>query len=102
MMMSYRLARRSGVPSLKSRRSIPRCERSSPPGTTEAKNAPLMERIAAPALNLRGIRGGNVNELSSNTIPTEATASIDFRLVPKQMPEHVRELVKAHVESHGY
>src|SRR5262249_3393942 len=51
---------------------------------TEAKNAPLMERIALPALNLRGIRGGNVNELSSNTIPTEATASIDFRLVPKQ------------------
>jgi acetylornithine deacetylase/succinyl-diaminopimelate desuccinylase-like protein len=71
-------------------------------GATEAKNAPLMERITRPALNLRGIRGGNVNELSSNTIPTEATASIDFRLVPKQTPEHVRRLVEAHLESQGY
>ena len=27
-------------------------------GATEAKNAPLVERIMLPALNLRGIRGG--------------------------------------------
>jgi acetylornithine deacetylase/succinyl-diaminopimelate desuccinylase-like protein len=71
-------------------------------GATESKNAPLMERITLPALNLRGIRGGNVNELSSNTIPTDATASIDLRLVPKQTPEHVRELVEAHLRAHGY
>ena len=71
-------------------------------GASEAKNASLMERITLPALNLRGIRGGNVNELSSNTIPTEATASIDFRLVPKQTPEHVRQLVEAHLRAQGY
>jgi acetylornithine deacetylase/succinyl-diaminopimelate desuccinylase-like protein len=71
-------------------------------GATEAKNASLMERITLPALNLRGIRGGNVNELSSNTIPTDATASIDFRLVPKQTPEHVRQLVEAHLKAQGY
>ncbi|MGH7620076.1 MAG: M20/M25/M40 family metallo-hydrolase, partial [Gemmatimonadaceae bacterium] len=71
-------------------------------GATEAKNASLVERITLPALNLRGIRGGNVNELSSNTIPTDATASIDFRLVPKQTPEHVRQLVEAHLRAHGY
>jgi acetylornithine deacetylase/succinyl-diaminopimelate desuccinylase-like protein len=71
-------------------------------GATEAKNAPLTERITLPALNLRGIRGGNVNELSSNTIPTEATASIDFRLVPNQTPEHVRQLVEAHLRLQGY
>jgi acetylornithine deacetylase/succinyl-diaminopimelate desuccinylase-like protein len=71
-------------------------------GATEANNASLMERITLPALNLRGIRGGNVNELSSNTIPTEATASVDFRLVPKQTPEHVRQLVEAHLRSQGY
>lgn len=71
-------------------------------GATEAKNASLMERITLPALNLRGIRGGNVNELSSNTIPTDATASIDFRLVPKQTPEHVRQLVETHLKAQGY
>lgn len=65
---------------------------------TEANGAPLVERIMLPALNLRGIRGGG----TSNTIPTEATASIDFRLVPKQTPQHVRELVEAHLRSQGY
>jgi acetylornithine deacetylase/succinyl-diaminopimelate desuccinylase-like protein len=71
-------------------------------GATESKNASLMERITLPALNLRGIRGGNVNELSSNTIPTEATASIDFRLVPNETPARVRQLVEAHLRAHGY
>jgi acetylornithine deacetylase/succinyl-diaminopimelate desuccinylase-like protein len=71
-------------------------------GGTEAKNALLVERIMLPALNLRGIRGGNVNELSSNTIPTEATASIDFRLVPRQTPARIRQLVENHVRARGY
>jgi acetylornithine deacetylase/succinyl-diaminopimelate desuccinylase-like protein len=71
-------------------------------GATEAKNAPLVERIMLPALNLRGIRGGNVGATASNAIPTEATASIDFRLVPRQTPEHVRQLVEAHLRAHGY
>lgn len=71
-------------------------------GATEAKGAPLVERIMLPALNLRGIRGGNVGATASNTIPTEATASFDFRLVPRQTPEHVRQLVEAHLKSQGY
>lgn len=71
-------------------------------GATEAKNAALVERIMLPALNLRGIRGGAVGATASNTIPTEATASIDFRLVPHQTPEHVRQLVESHVRAHGY
>ena len=71
-------------------------------GATEAKNAPLMERIMLPALNLRGIQSGGVNELSSNTIPSEATASIDFRLVPRQTPERIRRLVEAHARALGY
>ena len=69
---------------------------------TEANNAPLVERIMLPALNLRGIRGGGVGATASNTIPTEATASIDFRLVPKQTPEHIRQLVDGHLQSLGY
>jgi acetylornithine deacetylase/succinyl-diaminopimelate desuccinylase-like protein len=71
-------------------------------GATEAKNAQLTERIMLPALNLRGIRGGGVNELSSNTIPPEATASIDFRMVPRQTPARVKQLVEAHVRARGY
>ncbi len=71
-------------------------------GGTEAHNAALVERIMLPALNLRGIRGGNVGALAANSIPTEATASIDFRLVPKQTPEHIKALVETHVRSRGY
>jgi len=71
-------------------------------GHTEADNAPLAERIMLPALNVRGIRAGGVRELAANAIPTEASASIDFRLVPDQKPERVRELVEAHVRSRGY
>jgi acetylornithine deacetylase/succinyl-diaminopimelate desuccinylase-like protein len=66
-------------------------------GATEASNAALVERIMLPALNLRGIRGGAVGATAANAIPTEATASIDFRLVPRQTPDHVRRLVETHI-----
>jgi len=71
-------------------------------GATEANNAALAERIMLPALNVRGIKAGGVRELAANAIPTEASASIDFRLVPNQKPDHVRELVEAHLRSRGY
>lgn len=71
-------------------------------GATEAGNAPLVERIMLPALNVRGIKVGGVRELAANAIPTEASASIDLRLVPNQKPERIRELVEAHLRSRGY
>jgi acetylornithine deacetylase/succinyl-diaminopimelate desuccinylase-like protein len=69
---------------------------------TEADGAPLAERIMIPALNLRGMRVGGVRETGSNTIPTEAYASFDLRLVPDQTPERVRQLVEAHIRRQGY
>jgi acetylornithine deacetylase/succinyl-diaminopimelate desuccinylase-like protein len=69
---------------------------------TEGNNALLAERIMRPALNLRGIRVGGVQELGSNTISTEAFASFDFRLVPDQTPDRVRTLVEAHVRAQGW
>jgi acetylornithine deacetylase/succinyl-diaminopimelate desuccinylase-like protein len=71
-------------------------------GATEANNASLAERIMLPALNVRGIKAGAVRELAANAIPTEASASIDFRLVPNQKPERVKQLVEAHLKSRGY
>jgi len=70
-------------------------------GRTEGK-LPLNEAIHQPALNLRGILGGHVGEKASNAISTEARASIDFRLVPVQTPERVRQLVEAHIAKHGF
>src|SRR5262249_1804957 len=39
---------------------------------------------------------------ASNTIQTEAHASIDFRLVPNQTPNSVKVLVERHIKSQGY
>ena len=55
-----------------------------------------------PALNIRGLESGHVEEKAANAIPTEAKASIDFRLVPNQTPQRVRELVERHILKHGF
>jgi acetylornithine deacetylase/succinyl-diaminopimelate desuccinylase-like protein len=71
-------------------------------GGTEAAGAPLFDRIMLPALNVRGLRAGQVGALATNSVPTSAQASFDLRLVPKQTPEHVRELVEAHLRKRGW
>jgi acetylornithine deacetylase/succinyl-diaminopimelate desuccinylase-like protein len=58
--------------------------------------------ILRPAINLRGIRSGGVNEQSRNAIPTSATASIGLRLVPDQTPAHLASMVEAHIRAQGY
>lgn len=69
---------------------------------SEAGGARLVERIMLPALNLRGLQSGAVGEKAQNAIPTEARASIDFRLVPDQTPRGVRERVEAHLRNQGW
>ena len=69
---------------------------------TDAGNAMLAERIMVPALNVRGIRVGGVQETGANVISTEAFASFDIRLVPVQRPDHVREVMERHIAAQGY
>ena len=71
-------------------------------GRTEGAPKSLNEQILMPALNLRGFVGGHVGEQASNAIPTDARASIDFRLVPAQTPERVRALVEQHITNQGF
>ncbi|HEX8169906.1 MAG TPA: M20/M25/M40 family metallo-hydrolase [Thermoanaerobaculia bacterium] len=71
-------------------------------GRTEGAGKSLGELIMQPALNLRGIAAGKVGAQASNTINTEARASIDFRLVPEQTPERVRALVEQHLAARGW
>ena len=71
-------------------------------GATEANGALLADRIMLPAFNIRGIRVGGVRETGSNTISTEAYASVDLRLVPAQSPARVRQLIEAHIRKQGY
>jgi acetylornithine deacetylase/succinyl-diaminopimelate desuccinylase-like protein len=71
-------------------------------GWSEGKGKSLVEQIMLPALNIRGIQAGNVGEKAQNAIPTEAKASIDFRLVPNETPLGVKRLVEDHIRDQGY
>ena len=71
-------------------------------GRVEGDGKSLNELILMPALNLRGIAAGHVGAQATNTINTEARASIDFRLVPAQTPQKVRERVERHIVAQGF
>jgi acetylornithine deacetylase/succinyl-diaminopimelate desuccinylase-like protein len=71
-------------------------------GRTEGKGARLQDRLMDPALNLRGLRAAEVGEGAANAIPTEAQASIDFRLVPDETPQRVKEKVEAFLRGKGW
>lgn len=69
---------------------------------TEGNGGRLQDLIMRPALNLRGLAAAGVGEKARNAIPTEAAASIDFRLVPDVTPEVVREKLEAHLRAKGF
>ncbi len=55
-----------------------------------------------PSLNVRGLRAGKVGDEATNSIPTEAVVSIDFRLVPDQTPEGVRQSLERWFAAEGW
>ncbi|HEY3567693.1 MAG TPA: M20/M25/M40 family metallo-hydrolase [Thermoanaerobaculia bacterium] len=71
-------------------------------GRTEGKGARLQDRLMDPALNVRGLRSAEVGEGAANAIPTEAQVSIDFRLVPDQTPQKVKDKVEAFLRAKGW
>ena len=58
--------------------------------------------VMRPAMNLRGIRSGDVGDQARNSIPTSATASIGLRLVPAQTPDYLRSVIEQHIRRQGY
>jgi acetylornithine deacetylase/succinyl-diaminopimelate desuccinylase-like protein len=65
-------------------------------------NEGLTSSLMRPALNIRGIRSGQVGEAAANAIPIDAAISIDFRLVPDQTPQTVRAKLEAFLHSKGW
>jgi len=70
-------------------------------GRTEG-NEDLPASIMRPALNIRGIRSGQVGESAANAIPTTASFSVDFRLVPDQTPAGSKAAVEHFLAAHGW
>jgi acetylornithine deacetylase/succinyl-diaminopimelate desuccinylase-like protein len=58
--------------------------------------------ITRPALNLRGIYGGDVGAKARNVIPPSASASIGIRLVPAQTPDYLHDVIEKHIEAQGF
>ncbi len=69
---------------------------------TESAGAALPLAITQPALNIRGIEAGHVEDKAQNAISTTAKTSIDFRLVPNQTPERVHQLVEQFITQQGF
>ena len=69
---------------------------------TEANDAPYLERLLLPSLNVRGLASAGVGAAARNVVPATATASLDLRLVPGEDPGAMLDLVEAHVRRQGY
>ncbi len=69
---------------------------------TEGEPATLPERLLLPSLTVRGLSSANTGALASNVIPATATASLGIRLVKGNDPEHMIDLVEAHIRAQGW
>lgn len=52
----------------------------------------------SPNFNINGIKSGGVGAKRRTIIPSEATASIDIRIVPDMSPERLKEIITRHVK----
>lgn len=71
-------------------------------GETESPGMRLEEAILQPALNLKGIRAGDVGAAARNAIVDQATATFGIRMVPAQTPDGLRLVVEEHIKNEGY
>jgi len=69
---------------------------------TEGEPASLDERLLLPSLTVRGFESGNVGASTRTVIPSTATAALGVRLVKGNDPEHMLDLVEAHIQKQGY
>jgi acetylornithine deacetylase/succinyl-diaminopimelate desuccinylase-like protein len=58
--------------------------------------------LFTPTCNIDGITTGYQGPGSMTVLPAEATAKLDFRLVPRQDPEDVQRKLRRHLDSHGF
>lgn len=59
----------------------------------------LLRSVFSPTCNVQGMGSGYQGDGSKTIVPSEATAKIDFRLVPDQDPEDIFEKLRRYLDS---
>jgi len=62
----------------------------------------LKALLYQPTCTINGIVSGYTGEGSKTVLPHQASAKLDFRLVPNQDPAHVFQKLKEHLTKHGF
>ena len=63
----------------------------------------LRERLTfSPTCNICGIHSGYGGPGIKTVLPAHASAWMDFRLVPEQRPAEVFDLIRSHLDAHGF
>jgi acetylornithine deacetylase/succinyl-diaminopimelate desuccinylase-like protein len=62
----------------------------------------IEQLLFTPTCNIAGITTGYQGPGSKTVLPAEATAKLDFRLIPDQDPEDVLARLRKHFDSHGF
>ncbi len=58
--------------------------------------------VFEPTCTICGLDSGWQGEGAKTVLPARASAKLDFRLVPDQDPETVRQSLRAHLDAHGF
>lgn len=61
-----------------------------------------LEAVFQPTANICGLDSGYQGQGLKTVIPAEASAKVDFRLVPDQDPEDIFRKLRAHLEREGF
>jgi acetylornithine deacetylase/succinyl-diaminopimelate desuccinylase-like protein len=62
----------------------------------------LLAEMFEPTANIAGFTSGYSGEGAKTIVPSAATVKMDFRLVPNQTPERMRDLLRAHLDRRGF
>jgi acetylornithine deacetylase/succinyl-diaminopimelate desuccinylase-like protein len=64
--------------------------------------AVIEQMLFTPTCNIAGVTTGYQGPGSKTVLPAEATAKLDFRLIPDQDPADVVSQLRQHLDSHGF